>query len=67
MELFSFLEMPKICDLQPCANKRTYLTKTLEYGDDEKHFQIPRALRGKTIPRFLRLALVLNEYGRWKI
>ena len=38
MELFSFLETPKIRDLQPCANKRTYLTKTLEYGDDENIF-----------------------------
>ena len=39
MELFSFLETPKIRDLQPCANKRTYLTKTLEYGDDKKIFE----------------------------
>ena len=39
MELFSFLEMPKIRDLQPCANKRTYLTKTLEYGDDINIFE----------------------------
>ena len=32
----------------------------------QKHIRIPRALRSNTIPRFLRLALVLNEYGRWK-
>ena len=66
MELFSFLETPKIRNLQPCANKRTYLTKTLEYGDDKKHFRFPRALRSKTISRVLRLASVLNEYGHWK-
>ena len=35
MELFSFLEMPKTRDLQPCASKRTYLTKTLEYENDK--------------------------------
>ena len=39
MELFSFLETPKIRDLQPCANKHTYLTKTLEYRDDKKFFE----------------------------
>ena len=39
IELFSFLETPKICDLQPYANKCTYLTKTLEYGDDKNIFE----------------------------
>ena len=39
MELFSFLETPKIRDLQQCANKRTYLTKKLEYGDDKNIFE----------------------------
>ena len=63
---FSFSKMPKICDLQPCTNKRTFQMKTLEYKDDEKNFQIPCASRNKTVPRFLKLALVLNGYGRWK-
>ena len=39
MESFSFIEMPKIRDLQPCTNKRTYLTKTLEYRDDKNIFK----------------------------
>ena len=39
MELFSFLETPKIRDLQPFANKHTYLTKALEYGDDKNIFE----------------------------
>ena len=33
MKLFS---SPKIFDLQPCANKCTFRTKTLEYGDDKR-------------------------------
>ena len=39
MNLFSFAKMPKICDLQPCANKRTFQMKTLEYEDDKKIFE----------------------------
>ena len=54
MKLFSFPKTPKICDLQPCTNKRTFrMKKTLEYKDDK----IPCALRNKMVPRFLRLAL----------
>ena len=52
-ELFSFHKTPKIRDLQSCANKHTYLTKTLQY-EDNKDFRTPRALRSKTIPRLIR-------------
>ena len=30
-----------------------------------KHFQISCALRNTTVPSVLRLALILNGYGRW--
>ena len=40
MKLFSFAKMPKICDLQPCANKRMFRTKTLEYEDDKILFEL---------------------------
>ena len=36
MKLFSFFKTPKICDLQPCANKHTFRMKTLKYEDDKK-------------------------------
>ena len=39
MELFLFPKMLKIRYLQPCTNKRTYLTKTLEYEDDKNIFE----------------------------
>ena len=52
MKLFSFLKTPKICNLQPCANKHTFQMKTLEYKDDKTFFPIPCALRNKTVPRF---------------
>ena len=58
-----FPNTPKICNFQPCANKRTYLMKTIKYKDDKKDFQIPQALRNKTVPRLTRLVLVLNGYG----
>ena len=35
MKLFSFPKMPKIRNLQPCANKCMYLAKTLEYKKDD--------------------------------
>ena len=39
MELFLFPKMPKVCNLQPYANKHTYLAKTLEYEDDKSIFE----------------------------
>ena len=39
VKLFSSPKMPKICDLQPCANKCTFRTKTLEYKDNKKIFK----------------------------
>ena len=39
MKLFSSPKTPKICNLQPCANKHTFLPKTLEYEDNKKIFK----------------------------
>ena len=41
--------------------KCTFQMKKLEYGDDKMIFKF---LRNKTVSKFLRLALVLNGYGR---
>ena len=37
--MISFVKMPKICDFQPCANKRTFQMKTLEYKDNKNIFE----------------------------
>ena len=66
MKLFSFPKTPKICDLQPSQTKRMFRMKKLKYEDDKKDFRIHCALRNKTVPSFLKLALVLNGYGCWK-
>ena len=66
MKLFSFAKMSKSCDLQPCANKTHVSNENIRIQRQLKDFRIPCALRNKTVPRFLILALVLNGYGRWK-
>ena len=40
MKLFSFAKTPKICNFQPCANKRMFRMKALEYEDDKKIFEL---------------------------
>ena len=40
------------------------LNENIRIQRQQKDFRIPRALWNKKVPRFLRLALVLNGYGR---